>query len=154
MAVTYALQNGELPRDLLTHGSSFSQHLQATSDSFKTFVSGGAFKIVFGFGVGSAGPIALKLGGIVSENYYLQICFELGILGLVIYILFITNILKGLFRRSKTLLFALIALLVNAFFLHIFSDNPAMAVSVFIIVGAIINTETHHGETTQIGTQK
>lgn len=138
LAVSYALSNGELPRDLLTHGSSFAQHLQATSGSFKTFVSGGILKIIFGFGVGSAGPVALKLGGIVSENYYLQVCFELGILGLVIYILFIAQLLRGLFKGSKTLFFALIALLVNAFFLHIFADNPAMAVSVFIIIASAL----------------
>lgn len=138
LAASYALSNGELPRDLLTHGSSFTQHLQATNGSFKTFISSGIFKIIFGFGVGSAGPVALKLGGIVSENYYLQVCFELGILGLVVYILFMRELLRGLFKGSKTLFFALIALLVNAFFLHIFSDNPAMAVSVFIVIATAL----------------
>ena len=114
-------------------------HQTAMIESFKTFIHGGIFKILFGFGVGSAGPLALKLGGIISENYYLQICFELGFVGFVIYILFLLGLLKMALANSKTLFFAFVALLVNAFFLHIFSDNPAMAVSVFIIIAVVIN---------------
>ena len=121
-------------------------HQTATIDSFKTLFHGGFLKIIFGFGVGSAGPVALKLGGIISENYYLQICFELGIVGLVIYILFLVGILKRAYIGSKTLFFSLIALLVNAFFLHIFADNPAMAVSVFIVVALVINLEDENSK--------
>ncbi len=141
LAVEFALQNGELPRDLITHGASMVGHQQATIDSFRSLFTGGFWKVLFGFGVGSAGPLALKLGGIVSENYYLQICFELGLAGLAIYILFIINLLTNIFQASKTTFFTLIALLVNAFFLHIFSDNPAMAVSIFIVVATVINLE-------------
>ncbi|MCX6810348.1 MAG: O-antigen ligase family protein [Candidatus Berkelbacteria bacterium] len=144
LAATYALRNGELPRDIITHGGSMIGHQTAMAESFKTFFHGGLLKILFGFGVGSAGPVALKLGGIISENYYLQICFELGIVGLIIYILFIAGLLNNMFRKSKTLFFALIALLINAFFLHIFSDNPAMAVSVFIITAFVINLEVQN----------
>jgi hypothetical protein len=141
LAFSYAMMNGELLRDLLTHGSSWSQHLQATSTSFKQFFDGGILKIIFGFGVGSAGPTALKLGGVISENYYLQVVFELGILGIAIYIAFLAGLLKKLYTGSKTMFFAFIALLVNAFFLHIFADNPAMAVTVFIIIASIMNVE-------------
>lgn len=141
LAVSWALQHGELLRDLLTHGSSFSQHLSATRDSFMQFIHGGVVKILFGFGVGSAGPAALKLGGIISENYYLQIIFEVGIVGFVFFALFIAGLLKKLFSGSKTLFFAFIALLVNALFLHIFADNPVMAVSVFAIIAAVLNVE-------------
>lgn len=153
LAFSWALQNGELLRDLITHGSSFSQHLFAARDSFSQFIAGGIAKILFGFGVGSAGPTALKLGGIVSENYFLQILFETGIAGLALFLSFIVGVLIKLYKSSKTLFFASIALLVNAFFLHIFSDNPAMAVSIFIIVATIINIETKNVETTQITTQ-
>lgn len=149
LAISYALRNGELPRDLLTHGASMAEHQNATIESLKSFLHGGFFKVLFGFGVGSAGPIALKLGGIVSENYYLQICFELGLVGLAIYLLFIFGLLKKVYAGSKVLFFALVALLINALFLHIFSDNPAMAVSIFIIAGAIMNIETCKVETTQ-----
>lgn len=153
LAFSWALQHGELLRDLVTHGSSFSAHLFAARDSFAQFVHGGIIKILFGFGVGSAGPTALKLGGIVSENYFLQILFETGIAGLALFLSFIVGILIKLYKSSKTLFFASIALLVNAFFLHIFSDNPAMAVSIFIIIATIINIETKNVETTQITTQ-
>ena len=153
LAVSYALMNGELLRDLLTHGSSFSQHLLATRDSFSQFIHGGVGKILFGFGVGTAGPTALKIGGIITENYYLQIIFEVGFVGFVFFGLFIAGLLTKLYSGSKTLFFAFIALLVNALFLHILADNPAMAVTIFIIVATIINIETNNVETTQITTQ-
>ncbi|MCX6812401.1 MAG: hypothetical protein NTW79_02155 [Candidatus Berkelbacteria bacterium] len=137
----FALAGGELPRDILTHGSSFGQHLLATKSSAITFFHGGIIKILFGSGVGSAGPTALKLGGIVSENYYLQILFEVGVVGLIIFGFFVKEIVVRLFHSSKTLFFAFAALLVNAFFLHIFSDNPAMAVTIFVVVGLVVNVE-------------
>jgi len=152
-AVSLALMNGELPRDLLTHGASFSTHLLATKESFWQFIHGGAVKILFGFGVGSAGPTALKLGGIITENYYLQILFEVGIIGFIYLVIFLAGVIAKLCKSSKTLFFAFIALLINALFLHIFSDNPVMAVSIFIIVGTIINIETNNVGTTQKITQ-
>ena len=143
-AVSLALQNGELPRDILTHGTSFSQHLLATKESFLQFIHGGAVKILFGFGVGSAGPTALKLGGIITENWYLQILFEVGVVGFIYLSIFLAGIVKSLYSGSKTLFFAIVALLINALFLHIFSDNPVMAVSIFIICGAVMNIETEN----------
>ena len=144
LAISYALANGELPSDLLTHGSSFSQHFSSTKNSFMAFIHGGFLKILFGFGVGSAGPTALKLGGVISENYYLQVVYELGLVGISLFFAFLYLLLKKLFSSSKTLFFAFIALLVNALFLHIFSDNPAMAASVFIILATVINVETQN----------
>ncbi len=143
LAFVYALQSGEFVRDIFTHGSSFSQHLLATKSAFSVFLAGGFIKIIFGFGVGSAGPAALKLGGIISENYYLQILFEVGVFGLILFLLFLFYLIKDLWLSSKTLFFAFIALLINALFLHIFSDNPAMAVSVFLIIGVVLNLESN-----------
>lgn len=149
-AVSLALQNGELPRDLLTHGASFSSHLAATKDGFWQFIHGGAIKILFGFGVGSAGPTALKLGGIISENWYLQVLFEVGIVGFIYLLIFLAGVVKKLYQSSKTLFFASVALLVNALFLHIFSDNPVMAVSVFIIIATVINVEFGKNDETRM----
>lgn len=140
-AAALALQNGELPRDLLTHGASFSTHLAATKDGLLQFMHGGAVKILFGFGVGSAGPTALKLGGIITENWYLQVLFEVGVIGFIYLLIFLAGVVAKLYQGSKTLFFTSVALLVNALFLHIFSDNPVMAVSVFIIIAAVVNVE-------------
>jgi len=137
----YAIMHGELLRDLLTHGSSFSQHLSATHSSFNQFIHAGVVKILTGLGIGSAGPTALKLGGVITENYYLQILFETGIIGFILFLLFLIKIIGKLYKSSKTLFFAFVALLINALFLHIFSDNPVMAVTVFIIIAVVINIE-------------
>lgn len=141
LAIIYALMAGELPRDILTHGSSFTEHLTSTKNAFQTFISAPIPKIIFGFGIGTAGPAALKLGGIISENYYLQILIELGIVGFGVLAFATISIFKILWRGSKWLFFAYVALLINAFFLHIFADNPAMTVCVFVFIAAAINNK-------------
>lgn len=145
-AVVFAMYNGELLRDILTHGSSFTAHLNATKDSIIRLKDSGIVALFFGAGVGSAGPTALKIGGIISENYYLQVIFETGIVGFMLFALFVAEILKTLFRGSKTMFFAFIALLINALFLHIFSDNPAMVVMIFIIIALVYNVEITKGQ--------
>lgn len=150
-AVMFAMYNGEFLHDILLHGSSFSQHLNALKDAISKITSSGILSLLFGHGVGSAGPAALKLGGTISENYYLQIVFETGVLGLIVFLAFIANIVKKLFAASKTLFFAFIALLVNALFLHIFSDNPAMSVTIFVLIAVVLNVEDAKKET-QIST--
>jgi hypothetical protein len=140
-AVIFAMYNGEFLHDILLHGSSFSQHLGAAKDGILKLTSSGFLALFFGSGVGSAGPTALKIGGTIPENYYLQVVFEVGIVGLGLLLIFIAGLIKKLFSASKTLFFALVALLTNALFLHIFSDNPAMAVTIFILIALVLNVE-------------
>ena len=127
--------------------SSFSQHLNAVKDAISKITSSGILSLFFGHGIGSAGPAALKLGGTISENYYLQIVFETGVLGLVVFLAFIASVVKKLFFASKTLFFAFVALLINALFLHIFSDNPAMSVTIFVLIALVLNIEDAKKET-------
>ena len=141
LAISYALYNGEFPRDLLLHGSSMTGHWKSLTDSISKFSAGGILSLLFGIGVGTAGPAALKLGGIISENYFLQVVFEVGLLGLFLLLAFIYQILRTLWRESKTTFFAFIALIINALFLHIFADNPAMSVTVFVIIATIVNID-------------
>ena len=149
LAIIYALSAGELPTDILTHGSSFSEHLTSTKNAFQIFITAPILKMIFGFGLGTAGPAALKLGGIISENYYLQILVEIGIVGFAVLAYATISLLKILWRSSKWLFFAYFSLLINAFFLHIFADNPAMSVLLICLIAVIINNE----EITQIKTQ-
>ncbi len=142
LVFSYVMYGGGTLADLLTHGASTAQHASATESAMSQLFHSGFFNLVFGTGVGTAGPAALKFGGIISENYYLQILIEVGVIGFVIFSAFFVGAIKTFFHWSKILFFAILALLINAFFLHIFSDNPAMAVSVFIIMAVIINVET------------
>lgn len=153
LVVSYVMYGGGTIVDLLTHGASSAQHLSASENGWSSIVHSGFINIIFGRGVGTAGPAALKFGGYISENYYLQILIEVGVVGFIIFATFFVSAIKTFYQRSKTLFFTIVALLVNAFFLHIFSDNPAMAVSIFIIIAVIINIDNHHEETTQIVTQ-
>jgi len=150
-AILFAMYNGEFLHDILLHGSSFSQHIGALKDAISKITSSGILSLLLGHGIGSAGPAALKLGGTISENYYLQIVFETGVLGLIVFSAFIASMVKKLFVASKTLFFAFVALLINALFLHIFSDNPAMSVTIFVLIALVLNVEDAKKET-QIST--
>jgi O-antigen ligase len=139
--VSYVMYFGGTITDLLTHGASSVQHASSTEMATKTALGSNASGLILGRGIGTAGPAALKFGGYMPENYYLQILFETGIIGLLLFAGFFVFALKKFFRGSKVLFAVIVALLVNAFFLHIFSDNPAMAVSVFILMAVAISTE-------------
>ena len=139
--VSYVLYNGGTIVDLITHGASSAQHATSTGSSVGTLLGSNFFNLIFGQGIGIAGPAALKFGGFMPENFFIQILMEMGIIGLLIFLVFFFLVLKKFFHGSKVLFVVIIALLVNSFFLHIFSDNPAMAVSVFVIMAVAINTE-------------
>jgi len=141
LVVSYVMYGGGTVADLMTHGASSAQHLSATENGWSSIVHSGFLNIIFGRGVGSAGPAALKFGGYISENYYLQVLIEVGFIGFIVFATFFVGAIRDFYQRSKTLFFTIVALLVNAFFLHIFSDNPAMAVSIFIVMAVVVNLE-------------
>lgn len=85
-----------------------------------------------GLGLGSAGPTAFQVGrGIITENWYLQIGIELGIIGLILVLLFFGLNLFELYQRfndrSAVLTLALFAslcgLMVTNLFLHTWADS-------------------------------
>lgn len=100
-------------------------------------------ELIFGSGLGSAGPLSMKYDkGIVSENWFLQIALEIGLLGLVLYLIFIYFLGKDLlfiFKKNtaRAVLVAFGALLVVSLFLHPFADNPAVNITLFIIIGIL-----------------
>ena len=124
--------------NFLTHGNQTGHQtaLQLTmnelGDRAKTPV-----KLLFGTGLGTAGPIAIKYNsGIVSESWYFQLILELGIVGLLFWLTIISMIVYKLSKNSERgLLFGVLAVSVTALFLHTFADNPALTYTLFIIIG-------------------
>lgn len=95
----------------------------------------------FGYGLGTAGPASKNTKQpIITENSYLQICIETGIIGLLLFGLTIILILIALTKQFRVVdeaapLFAiLIGLSVTNLFLHTWADS-ATALVLFGIVG-------------------
>lgn len=141
IGLLYAYRHGSVQtRDLFSHGLSGTQHMTAlknSTDEFKSRFSEPS-ALIFGSGIGDAGPAVLKYGsGFISESWYIQLLLELGIVGLLLWLCFIFVILLRL-NQSKNygLFLALISVSGAAIFLHTWADNPALAITLFILIGS------------------
>jgi hypothetical protein len=124
--------------NFLTHGNQTGHQtsFQITMDELHNRTKTPA-KLLFGAGLGTAGPIAIKYNsGIISESWYFQLILELGIIGILLWLAIISIIIYKLSKNSERgLLFGVLAVSVTALFLHTFADNPALAYTLFIIIG-------------------
>jgi hypothetical protein len=99
----------------------------------------------FGHGPGSAGLVAIKnpKGGILTENYYLQIAYEVGWLGLLLFVAILSIISYQLSIMSRkepivaVLFSALIGYLFYSLLIHLWS-NEAVALQWWLLTGAIL----------------
>lgn len=123
--------------------------LQRLSQSFQIFLDN-----PLGVGIGQTGPAAQWLNSagraVISENYYLQIGLELGLIGLIAFLIIIANIIRQLGRRigqqkdrfqksfQISSLIGFIAVLISGLFLHSLADS-ALAYSLAIIIGLADN---------------
>ncbi len=98
-----------------------------------------------GHGLGSAGPASFYSNSPrIVENWFLQITIEIGIVGLVLYILMFTLLLKELYLDSQNkngdhtmslaLFGALMGILVTGMFLHSLGDST-LAIILFTLLG-------------------
>ena len=137
------------PNDILTHGASSESHQSAFELSVTEIKNRfeAPVKLIFGSGIGTAGPAALKYGdGFVSESWYLQLALELGILGLVLWLILIALLLADLYKKNQGLFLGLIAVSVTAVFLHTFADNPALSITLFLLIGLISSNKPNTKE--------
>jgi hypothetical protein len=125
--------------DIFTHGQSQSQHIYAIKDSLSEIGDriSHPVKLFFGSGLGTAGPAVLKYGdGFVSESWYLQLALELGIFGLGLWLALIVTLVVRLWREHQEgLMLGLIGVSIAAIFLHTWADNPALAITLFVLIG-------------------
>jgi hypothetical protein len=122
----------------LTEGST-DQHVTATLQ--------GADRVVrepLGCGVGCAGP-ASYYGDAprISENYFVQIAEEVGVLGLFLFLVIVGLIAYQLYSAtqlrplSRALFAALCGYVVIGLFLHVWSDDP-LSITWWMLAGAVI----------------
>ncbi|MEK9155672.1 MAG: hypothetical protein AAB360_00010 [Patescibacteria group bacterium] len=139
-AVELLNQNIGLWRDLVTHGASQSEHYSAIINSWAEIVRrvDEPTQFLLGSGLGTAGPLAVKYGsGLISESWYFQLWLELGLIGLLLWLLLIYFVLRQLYRRGEVGLFAgIVAVSIAAALLHTWADNPALAITLFVLAGS------------------
>ena len=131
-------------KDFILHGQSQALHLTAMKDSFNYLAAMGIGGQLFGGGLGTAGPLAVKYGGgLISESWYLQLLLEIGVIGLVLWLLLVALTLICLYKKKAMgYFYGFVSLLITASFLHTFADNPAVSFSLFALVGLALNS--HH----------
>jgi hypothetical protein len=157
LAVAIFNASGGLVRDFFSHGSSSTQHLKSMIDTFRNNHT--ASEIIIGQGIGTAGPASFNFQPNIQESWYLQVLSELGIIGLAIWLGIIILLVKDLLchpERSegsqdssalpqndtkRGISLALVGVSLAALFLHTFADNPAVAISLFILIGIVSNTQ-------------
>lgn len=123
----------------LTEGST-DNHLTATLDGAER-VAGNPL----GCGPGCAGPASYygDDGARISENYFVQIAEEVGIVGFTIFAALLAMIGRELFRLAKTqvlarvLLAALAGYVVIGMLLHVWADDP-LSMTWWLLVGAVL----------------
>ncbi len=138
------LLHGEI-RDGQLFGST-QAHLEALINGLSLFIAS-----PFGNGVGFAGPASKAVSDtIVTENWYLQIALETGIMGIIIFLLIMFFIFSGLFsifKNTDNLFYKYIALGIfislssivsNNLMLHTFADT-ATVYPLFIFIGMLFS---------------
>lgn len=112
--------------DLVTHGLSSLEHWDKTNAGIEHII-----QEPFGSGLGTAGPVSRRVFGeekaLISENWYLQIGEEAGIISLLLLLIYTAWVIKDLLKqpnRNTALLGSvLLALSIQAIFLHLWEDS-------------------------------
>jgi len=103
----------------------------------------GVMQKPMGYGPGTAGIVSIQNenGGTLTENYYIQIAHEVGVFGLLIFVMAWGYVIKLLVQAKSVLGTVLVAsacaYAVMAMVMHLWS-NEAVAAQWWILAGAII----------------
>jgi O-Antigen ligase len=96
-----------------------------------------------GHGPGTAGLVSTRLPqGLLTENYYLQLAYEVGVAGLLIFLGFLYLVLRDLWaRRDRLIVQALLASFVGLAFMNLLLHtwaNEAVALAWFMLAGLMV----------------
>lgn len=97
-----------------------------------------------GHGPGTAGLVSTRLkgGGLLTENYYLQILYEVGVAGFVVFCALLFVVLSQFWKTknlnsSKMFLASFIGILFACLFFHTLS-NEAVSIGIFLLAGTAL----------------
>lgn len=122
----------------LTEGST-DNHLNASVDGVNRVLEN-----PLGCGPGCAGPASYYgNNALISENYFVQIGEEVGLVGLGLFVLLLVMVVRELLRSAKYLLLArvlvaaLVGYIVIGMLLHVWVDDP-LSITWWMLVGAVL----------------
>lgn len=132
---------------LVTRASSTQGHYERTIDGIIY-----TFQNPLGYGIGNAGPASARFNedktGWLPESWYLQISLEMGILGLLLFILILGLTLRELCYGSKAtkdhisfaLFLGLVSLMITSLVLHSWEES-AVALTFWAMAGAVLSSQ-------------
>jgi len=138
--IYYLFAYSSTMEDFLLHGTSQKFHFEALLNFKSQFLSSNIMTRLVGRGLGTSGPLVIKYGvGSIPESWYLQLILEIGLIGLLLWLIFIACAVSSLIKaKNSGLAFGLISVSVVALFLHTWADNPAIAYTLMILLGLYI----------------
>jgi hypothetical protein len=142
----YILRDQYIVQNLILHSDESTQASEDSNELHIRLAKEGAIasiKTPEGHGPGTAGIVSIQnpSGGTLTENYYVQISYEVGIVGLALflsiwgYILYILQKQKGILASS--LMASAIAYLALSMLMHLWT-NEAVAAQWWILAGITI----------------
>ncbi len=120
--------------DVVLHQQSTALHAEAGAGA----LAGRSIpERLLGDGIGTAGTASIRAGEPqVAESWYLQLVQEIGVIGLALYLVLMLLVVKGLFDRHEPVLAWLaVGLMIQALFLHTWSDGHLLNVVFWLFVG-------------------
>ncbi len=152
MVATYTARNTYVFKSVVSHHTGAPQGVAYDSNGFHwVFAKRGLEGIVrnpFGHGPGTAGLASIQnpAGSFLTENYYIQIGYEVGVLGLLLFLAINVVLYRQLWRRRDSPLSAMLLcsswayVLVNML-LHMWS-NEAVAAQWWLLAGFVAGLPT------------
>lgn len=130
-------------QNVIMHGRYFENRIEGSDQQRIESIVNSFSEVIskpFGNGLGSAGPASLKsTKPLISENWYLQIAYEVGIIGLILYLFAFTSLLRDFYKRiddplAVGLFAATAGILVANLFLHTWADST-LSMMMFALYG-------------------
>lgn len=132
-----------------TQTDSNNLHWQLVRDG-----TAGVLELPQGHGPGTAGIVSIQNedGGVLTENYYVQIAYEVGMIGLAIFVTVTVLVYRGLYGRTDALSLVLLATfwgyVITNNLLHTWS-NESVAAQWWLLAGLVLGTTTSVNTKTQ-----
>jgi len=131
-------------RTVLVRTSSSSEHLMLAKEGLNKTI-----QHPFGMGLGTAGPASVRFDKFLTENWFLQISVETGVIGLLIFLAILFFMSKNLLAKRLAderslakigLFLSLIGICVTGLFTHSFEETSAVLI-LMAFAGVMLNKE-------------
>ncbi|MGH7158322.1 MAG: O-antigen ligase family protein [Candidatus Saccharimonadales bacterium] len=148
--IVFSLRSTSIFETYIVHTDDPQFNEQSSTDYHYQYIEDATRDVLsqpLGHGPGTAGPTSLHNpeGGKITENYYLQIAYEVGVAGLLVFVAIATFVYLTLVKRKDVFGIILIAsfwgYVVANMFLHTWG-NEAVATQWWLLAGAAMGMKT------------